>query len=111
MKKPILNYIGWTLIAFLLGFVHMRIVLGPSPEPSSGALKMFNGLHEFVFIYVGSIIGSIIAVIFILLDVFYFKKKLSNNTNATLIRLLLIIFIAIVVGSTHYILEEVVNVI
>ncbi len=111
MAKRILNYFGWLLVAILLGFLHMRIVLGPSSKSDTSSLTFLNGIHDFVLLYVGAIIGCIIATLFILLDVFYLNEKLKNNSKAILIRLFIIIALAIIVGATHYFLEEIANVI
>lgn len=111
MTKQILNYAGWLLVAILLGFLHMRIVLGPGSNSDNGGLTFLNGIHDFVLLYVGAIIGCIIAVLFIVLDVFYLNKKLQNNNRATLVRLFVIIALAIIVGASHYFLEEIANVI
>ena len=109
--KRLLNYLIWTLICFLAGFAHMRIILGPKPAPSTGFMKMFDWVYGVALIQVGAIIGGIIAVLYILLDIFYLRKKLNQRKNAIGLRLLIIIGIAIVVGVTHYVLEEVVDVI
>ncbi|MBJ2175871.1 hypothetical protein JBL43_16575 [Aureibaculum sp. A20] len=109
--KRILNYLIWTIVCLLAGFTHMRIVLGPKPPPSKGIMKMFDWVYATALIQVGAIVGGIIAVLYILFDIFYLRKKLMQSKNKVLKRLLVIIVIAITVGSTHYILEKVVNVI
>ncbi|HDZ04701.1 hypothetical protein LCGC14_0345450 [marine sediment metagenome] len=111
MVKRILNYAGWLLIAIILGFLHMRIVLGPGSKSTSGGITFLNGIHDFVLWYVGSIIGAIIGFLFILLDIFYLNKKLQHSKKATLIRLSVIIGLAIIIGATHYFLEKIANVI
>lgn len=111
MIKRILNYLGWTIVAILLGFLHMRIVLGPGPESDNSGIQFLNGIHDFVLLYVGAIIGCIIAFIFILFDVFYLNNKLQGNNKATLFKFIIIIAIAIIVGSTHYFLENIAQVI
>ena len=111
MTKRILNYLGWLVVAIILGFLHMRIILGSSPKSNDGGIQFLNGIHDFVLLYVGAIIGSIIAVIFILFDIFYLNNKLQGNSKATLFRFLIISIIAVIVGSTHYVLEKVIDVI
>ncbi|APQ18629.1 hypothetical protein [Maribacter hydrothermalis] len=111
MVKRILNYLGWTLFAILLGFLHMRIVLGPVSKSETSEFTFLNSIHDFVLLYVGVIIGCIIALLFILLDIFYLKKRVQNNNNSFLIRLVIIIALAIIVGALHYILETIANVI
>ena len=109
--KRILNYFLWTLLAFLFSCGYMFIILGPKPKPSTGFMKIFDWIYEFAFIYIGSIIGSIIALLYILIDVFYLNKRLKNRPNSTIIRFLIVMIIVIIVGTTHYILEKVVDVI
>ena len=67
MTKRILNYLGWIIVAILLGFLHMRIVLGPASTSDSSGITFLNSIHDFVLWYVGAIIGAIIAFAFILL--------------------------------------------
>ncbi len=74
-------------------------------------MKIFDGIHDLVLLYVGSIIGAIVAVLYILFDIFYLKKKLENNSRPRLIRFITIIIITTIVGVTHYILEKVVDII
>jgi hypothetical protein len=109
--KRILNYFIWTIIALLLAFVYMYIILGSKPESSSILMAMFGWLYEYAFIIIGLIIGSIIAFLFVLADVFYLDKRLKNNVKSTLIRLLIIILFAIIICITHHIIEKVVDVI
>lgn len=111
MVKRILNYLGWTLIGILLGIFYMRIVLGPVSKSETSEFTFLNSIHDFVLLYVGAIIGSIIALLFILLDIFFLKKRLQNNSNPFLIRLVILIALAIIVGTFHYFLENIANVI
>jgi hypothetical protein len=103
--KRILVYFIWSLIAFLSAFVYVRIILGPKPESSSTFMVMFGWLYEYAFIYIGLIIGSIIALLFILIDLFYLKNKFKIGISSLFIRFFIIIFITVFVGSIHYILE------
>jgi len=82
------------------------MLLGPNPLPS-----FFDWTYELIFVYVGLTIGSILALLFILTDVFYLNKKLQNNAHPTIIRFLTLIFIFILVAITHYVLEKVIDVI
>ncbi|PHS08597.1 MAG: hypothetical protein COA88_06435 [Kordia sp.] len=110
--KQILAYLIWIVVALLLGIGYMRILLGPAGEPSStGFMHLLNLMSNLVLVYVGLIGGSVIALLFIPIDVFYLKKKLKLNKKSTVIRFILLLVIAIVVGVTHYILEKVVDVI
>ena len=87
----------------------MRIILGAKPESASAFMKMLRWLYDYVFLNVGLAIGSIVSVLFILTDIFYLKKKLSIGIKATIIRFFILVFITLVVGTTHYILEKVID--
>lgn len=89
----------------------MLIILGGKPEIESVFQIFIDALYMYAFIHIGSIIGSFIALTFILIDVFYLHKKLEHKANAWRIRLLVILAITIVTGLIHYILEKVIDVI
>ena len=89
----------------------MRIVLGPSPDDVTGFFSFFNGLHDFVILFVGAIVGSVIAVIYIILDLAYLKKKFENHPQRFGIHLGIVMVLAVTVCVTHYLLEEVIDVI
>ena len=109
--KQILTYIMWIAVSLLLGISYMRIVLGPNEVSSKGLSYLLHVFFDFGLFYVGLIIGSIIALLFILLDVFYLKKKLTNTIKSTITRFLLLLVIAVIIGITHYMLEKVIDVI
>ncbi|WP_303599350.1 hypothetical protein [Maribacter sp. 1_MG-2023] len=89
----------------------MRIVLGAPPESDDDKFSFASMIYEWALVQVGAIVGCIIALIFILFDVFYLSNKLQGNSKATLFRFIIIITIAIIVCSTHYFLEKIANVI
>lgn len=110
--KQILNYVMWTLIALLSAFGYTRIILGPIPEPTTG----FFDFIFYIIYMVGLprlvlIIGGIIALLYILTDIFYLRKKLKHNSKRIIIRFLVILMITIVVGIIHYMLEKVIDII
>jgi len=110
--KQIIAYFFWTLIAIIIGFCYIRIILGPAQEgPTNFFTFIFNLMYEFVLVRIGLIIGSIIALLFILLDIFYLNKRLKNVKSAPAIRFLIVVFITFCVGAIHYVLEKVVDVI
>lgn len=109
--KRILNYSITTLIAVLLAFAYMRIILGAKSKNTDWIAKLFNIIYDLAFVYASLTLGCIIAILYILIDVFYTYNKLKNNTNATSIRLLILIGLAVFVTTTHYILEKVIDVI
>ena len=90
----------------------MRIVLGPKPGEPTDVLTFFYSLfYSFAFIRASLILGIIYALLYILIDVFYLHKKLKNNTYAIIIRFVLVISIAFLIGATIYILKNVFNII
>ena len=101
--KQILSYFIWTLIALLAGFVYTRIILGPMPESPTGFFDViFYIIYMVAFHQVGLIIGSIVALLYIITDIFYLGKKLKNNSKKIIIRFLIILLITLLVGTTHY---------
>ncbi|SDH49001.1 hypothetical protein [Winogradskyella thalassocola] len=110
--KRILNYSVWTLVSIVFAFIYMRIILGPKPEEPTGFLTYIVSLiYEFAFVRLGLILGGIFALIYILVDIFYLNKRLKKSRNSTIIRVLIIAVIAIIICTTHYILEKVIDVI
>lgn len=109
--KHLLSYIIWIVTAFLLAFLYLRIILGAKPVSSSFLMQMFGWFYEFAFIKLGIIIGSIVSLLFITIDIFYLKIELAIGIKSTIIRLFVLIFITLIVGIIHYVLEKVINVI
>jgi hypothetical protein len=107
--KQILSYLSWIVCSFILAFIYTRIILGP--RPSIGISKYFEWFYILGMIRIVSIIGSIIALLYILIDVFHLKKKLKNNSKNTIIRFLIMLIITLFVACTHYFLEKVIDVI
>lgn len=90
----------------------MRLLLGsPSEINYKGFDVLFGIFYHYALVYVGTIVGSCIAVFFIIIDYFLLRKKLSTNFNSTLIRILILLLITIFIGIIHYFLEKVVDVI
>ncbi|EZH73414.1 hypothetical protein ATO12_15860 [Aquimarina atlantica] len=109
--KQLVTYIVWMILSLALGIVYMRILLGPNKVPSEGLWYLFHIFYNLGLLHIGARIGGVIALLFIISDVFYLKKKLKNNIQATLTRFMLLLGIAMIVGGVHYILEKVVDVI
>ncbi|WP_347373783.1 hypothetical protein [Aequorivita sp. Q41] len=109
--KKVVIYCLWTLVAILLAYTYMRIILGASPEYATDYTIFYYLIYEFAFFYIGVFIGGCIALLFVLFDVFYLNKRLKTEAKAIFIRLLIIIGIAVIVCSIHYILEKVIDVI
>lgn len=91
----------------------MRLVLGeiPNEESYNGFGFFLNLFYSYGIIYVGSIIGGIIALLFIVTDVFILKKRLDNNLKSLIIRIVVLFGIAFFVGIIHYIFEKVLDII
>ena len=90
----------------------MRLLLGsPSEINYKGFDVLFGIFYHYGLVYVGTIVGSCIAVFFFITDYFLLRKKLSTNFNSTLIRISILLLITIFIGIIHYFLEKVVDVI
>lgn len=77
--KQILTYLIWLAIALLLGICHMYIVLGPQETGTDFLQVMGTIIYNYALVYVGLCVGAGIALVFILTDVFYLKKKLKQH--------------------------------
>tara|TARA_R110000765_G_scaffold366084_3_gene456215 strand:+ start:1365 stop:1706 length:342 start_codon:yes stop_codon:yes gene_type:complete len=109
--KQIVAYVLWIAIALLLGICHMFIVLGPR-ETGTDFLQVIDMvIYNYALVHVGLYVGAIIALVFVLVDAIYLKRKLKNNNKPTLIRLIVLVSLAIIIGIAHYILEKVIDVI
>ena len=110
--KQILAYLFWIGISFVTAFGYVRILIGSEPDSSNGFLEFISLLiHRVAIMKLVPIIGIIIAVLYILTDIFYLKKKLKNHSKGRTIRFLAIMLITIVVGIIHYMLEKVIDII
>ncbi len=106
--KEILFHLLWVLLALVLGFSHMFLILGPKKETANGIMHFFDIIHDLALIHNGLIIGSIIAVIFTLINLIFLKQL---QYYAFFIRLGMLIAIAAIVGVIHYSLEKIVDII
>lgn len=109
--KQFLGYLIWTTLSLLLGIIYMRIVLGANHISKEGFGYLAHLFYNWGLFYVGLIVGVVVAFLFILLDVFFLKKKLTSNIQYTITRFLFLVFITMLVGLTHYMLEKVIDVI
>ncbi|CAM1357983.1 hypothetical protein [Tenacibaculum xiamenense] len=107
--KRIEPYFFWIAMSLLLGIGYMRIVLGPNEVSDKGLGYIYHVFYDLGLLYVGSIIGAVIAILFIIVDVFYLKKK--ANTKLKIKRFVAIFLIAMFVAIIHYILEKKIDVI
>lgn len=109
--KQILAYLFWVLISYICAFGYLLVIFGTRPKSSTFFKKVYDFLFLLALEQIVLIIGLIIALLFILIDVFHLKRKLKNNSKRIIFRFLVIIIITLVVCATHYILEKVVDVI
>lgn len=109
--KYLLKYLVWIIISLLLGIVYMRLILGPNDVPENGLWYILHLFFEIGMIQVGLWVGAAIAICFVLLDVFYLRKKLKNNPKKTVIRIAVLLVITLFVAMVHYVLEKVIDVI
>lgn len=109
--KELMTYISWSMLALLMGISYMRLVLGPNDASEEGYWYLLHLFYDVGLIYVGMWVGGCIALCFVLMDVFYLRKKLIDRPNKTIIRLTMMIAITALVGMAHYLLEKVIDVI
>ncbi len=109
--KHILAYLFWILLSLFIGIGYMRLVLGANTVSEEGLGYLLHLFYDIGMIQVGLWVGSAIALCFVLLDVFYVRKKLKNNPKKTVIRLAVLLIITVLVALVHYILEKVIDVI
>jgi NO-binding membrane sensor protein with MHYT domain len=85
----------------------MRLILGPNDITQEGLGYIAHIFYDLGLLYVGLIIGVIIALLFVIIDGFIFKNKLKSFTT----RLVVLLVISVCVIGFHYILEKVLDVI
>lgn len=107
----VLSYLPWTIVSLLSGVAYIRLLLGPNPVPTNGIWGLLHMFLKIGMLRVGLTLGAVLALLFILADVFYLKQKLGSGLQATALRLLCLIGIGIFVAVVHYILEKVIDVI
>ena len=89
----------------------MRIVLGANNISKEGVGYLFHMFYSWGLMHVGLVIGVIIALLFLLLDIFYIKKKFKKNDKLIIVQFGALFIITIIVAVIHYILEKVIDVI
>lgn len=111
VAKKIAEYFFWTITALLLGIGYMRLLLGADPEVTNLLSFIFSMIRLWGIFYVGLVIGAIAAGLFILLDIFYLKKKCQSLKHRLIMRVFTMLFIFTVVSTLHYLLEKPLDVI
>ena len=110
-KKQIGTYFLWTLVSFILAAIYIWTLLGPITIPKKGLSYLLYLFFQWGVIYVGLPVGFCVAVVFIITDIFYLKKKLISYPYPILARFGFLIIIMMLVFLFHYILEKIINVI
>ena len=101
--KTLFGQILWLIINLLVGMFYMRIELGKPSKNQTGILSIFNGLDEFIIVWIGGALGFISFIFLILFEVFFIKRNIKNNQ--TLIKFLALLIITALVIISHYIIE------
>lgn len=109
--KLILTYLIWTILSLLLGIGYMRLVLGPNDVSEDSWWYLLHLFFDIGLLHVGFWIGVAIGSCFILLDVFYLRKKLKNSPKKTTIKLVTLLAITGLIAIFHYFLEKGIDVI
>jgi hypothetical protein len=109
--KKLFIYLIWTVIAWVIGIAYIWLLIGDGTEGLPDSWDLLRSFFNFALIYVGFIIGSIIALLFILVDVFYLRNQLGTDFKSNLTRFLVLLLITVMVIIVHYILEKGVDVI
>jgi hypothetical protein len=104
----IIKYLIWLLLIVFSGMGCIRIELGKPPE-ATGFWVIFNGLAEFVIIWIGGFIGLISFIPFVLIDLFYIKRKIETKLNQNIARFFTVLILSAIVTLIHYVLEFVLD--
>lgn len=109
--KRILSYVPWILISILAAFGYLMILIGPVSQSENEILLALQNMFLLMLIQLCLVAGGVIAIIFILIDVFYLNKKLSTQRYKTPKKFGVLLLITAVVATVHFILEKVIDVI
>lgn len=104
IAKRIWEYFPWAWVTILLSTGYMYLILGPAPEPTNLIDFIWSKIHLFALIRVGSVVGGVIFLFFILVDISLIKKR--SLKYKTPYRILSILIITVLVGIIHYLLEK-----
>lgn len=109
--KTIWEYALWTMAALLLGMGYMYLVLGPPPEPTNTWNFFLGKIYLFGLVRIGLVVGGIVAVLFIIFDAFFIKRKWALSKNKLGIRIIALLILLVLVAMLHYLLEKTINLI
>ena len=113
LRKPLLFYTTWILIALVLGLVYTKLLVGdlPSDDSYGGLGVLLRVFYNYSLLYIGLSIGGIIAILFVLLEVLYLCKVLEYSFKNRVFRFGIVVCITLLVGALHYVLEKVIDII
>jgi hypothetical protein len=100
----IIKYLIWLFLSVFSGMGWMRIELG-KPIKATGFFSIFNGLDESIIIWIGGFIGLISFIPFVLIDLYYIKRKIETRLNQNIARILTVFILTGIVTLIHYVLE------
>jgi hypothetical protein len=89
----------------------MRLILGPNDITQEGLGYIAHIFYDLGLLYVGLTIGSIVAVLFIIVDYYILRQWLKNNLKSFSVRFMVIVFVTMFCGGIHYLLEKELDVI
>lgn len=102
------RYLIWFFLSIFSGMGWMRIELG-KPISATGFFAIFNGLDVLIMICIGGVIGLISFIPFVLIDLWYIRRKIETKLNQNIIRILSIIILSGIITFIHYVLEFILN--
>ncbi|MCB0457966.1 MAG: hypothetical protein KDC91_09500, partial [Flavobacteriaceae bacterium] len=92
---------------------YVSLLIGdlPTNETYVQSCSLVTVFYYYGILRLGSLIGVIMAFFFIIIDIFFLKKKLKNHPHPTLVRLGALIVVFVLVVLVHYIFEKVIDII
>lgn len=109
--KQITKYILWSILSIFIAISYLTFIIKPYELSTEGIDFLLFVFYGHGIFFVGSIIGLVIAFLFVLLDVFYLRKKLVNKKNSMLIRFSVLLVISVFIVVLHYLLEKAIDLI
>lgn len=111
-----LSYLPWIFLSLASGLTYLRLLAGPNPVPKKGLWYIMHMFIKISYLRLGVCMGGVIALIFIVTDIYFIKPKIGTSLNistwqATALRILCLLAITIIVAVVHYVLEKVIDVI
>jgi hypothetical protein len=105
----IIKYIIWLLLSILSGMAWMRIELGKpiSIDPTSifSIFNVLNGIYVWIIIWIGGFIGLVSFIPFVLVDIYYIKRKIKTRLYQNSIRFFAVLILSGLFTLIHYVLE------